>query len=137
MISVLMPVYNTNPSFLREAIDSCLFQTIEDYEIVIVDNDSTDKQTIEILGEYSSQNKISIYKCKREDDKNNISMALNMGLKNCNYSLVARMDSDDIMFHDRLEKQIDYMDKNPEVDILGAQIKVFPNNYTTNHPQGS
>jgi len=135
MISILMPVYNTNPNFLKEAIDSCLAQTIENYEIIIVDNASTNRETLKVLAEYSNEDKIKLYNCSREEDKNNISIALNTGLKNCTYDLVARMDSDDVMFHDRLERQVKYMNKNTDVDILGAQMKVFPDNYTTNHPR--
>jgi len=135
MISILIPVYNTKPDFLIKCINSCLSQTIDDYEIVIVDNGSTDNETIGVLTECSKESKINIYNCAQQEGKNNISIALNMGLRNCNHNLVARMDSDDIMFHDRLERQLDYMNKNPEVDILGAQIRVFPDNYTTNHPK--
>lgn len=134
MISVLMPVYNTDPTFLAGAIESCLHQTIEDYEIIIIDNESDNPETLNVLSIYSKKDKIKIYVCPREKDKNNISIALNMGLEKSKYNIIARMDSDDLMFHDRLEKQVRYMQENPEVDIVGAQMKIIPDNYYTNHP---
>lgn len=135
MISVLIPVYNTPAKFIRESINSSLKQTINDYEIIIVDNGSTSEETKTALSEYLDNDKVSIFHCEQQDGKNNISIALNLGLSKCNYEFVARMDSDDIMFHDRLQKQLDFMNKNPDADIIGAQIKVFPDNYVTRHPK--
>lgn len=133
MISVLIPVWNTPPIYLKECIDSCLFQTIQDYEIVIVDNESNSQHTLDLLNQYKSNDKIKVFTCPRQEGKKNLSVALNYGLKYCKYNLVARMDSDDIMIYDRLQKQRDYMLSNKDVDILGGQIYVFPHNYSTNH----
>jgi glycosyltransferase involved in cell wall biosynthesis len=135
MISVLMPVYNTKAEMLIESIKSCLFQSINDYEIILVDNGSTDRQTLETIKQFSNNKKINIFNCPRQQGKNNISLALNLGLSRCKNDLVARMDSDDIMLYDRLEKQVNCMNKNKNIDILGAQMKVFPEGYTTNHPK--
>jgi len=135
MISVLMPVYNTKSDYLFEAIKSTLFQSIANYEVIVVDNESTNKDTLHVLNNFSNNEKVKIFKCLRQEGRNNISIALNHGLNQCKYDLVARMDSDDIMLYDRLEKQFNYMTENIDVDILGAQIKVFPDGYVTNHPK--
>ncbi len=135
MISVLIPVFNTPRHFLEDCINSCLHQTLKDYELVIVDNGSTNQETIDVLNSISDNKKINIFNCPRQEGKNNISIAMNLGLKNSKYDLVARMDSDDIMLHDRLEKQINFMNQNINIDIVGAQMKVFPDNYITNHPR--
>ncbi len=134
MISVLIPVWNTPSVYLKECIESCLFQTIQDYEIVVIDNDSDAIATINTLNEYRNNEKINIFKCPRQEGKKNLSIALNFGLKHCKYNFVARMDSDDIMCYDRLEKQRDYMLSNESIDVLGGQIFVFPDGYSTAHP---
>ena len=88
MISVLIPVYNTNPDFLKQCLDSCLYQTIEDYEIVIVNNGTTNKETLDILSQYSKEDKIKLFNCPREEGKKNLSIALNYGLEKCKFELV-------------------------------------------------
>lgn len=133
MISILMPVYNTNSYDLHNSIDSCLEQTFKNFEIIIVNNSSNLDETIKTLDHYSANNKIKIFNCERHFDEKNISNALNCGLEKCSYDLVARMDSDDIMLPERLEKQYAYMLENSNVDILGTQI-IINNLNITNHP---
>lgn len=120
MISVLIPVYNTEALFLEQCVGSVLNQTEQNFEVVIVDNQSNIVKTIEMLEKLSGHEKIKVVKCQREDGKKNLSVALNFGLQHCQYDLVARMDSDDIMAPDRLEKQLKYMQEN-DTDILGGQ----------------
>lgn len=134
MISILMPVFNTKKEFLIQSINSCLKQTFKEFEIIIVNNESTLEETIDTLEFFKNNKKIKIFDCPRKDKKKNLSVALNFGLNLCKYEYIARMDSDDIMMPDRLEKQIKYMLENPEVDILGGQIYIIPNNTRTNHP---
>jgi len=122
MISILMPVYNTEPIFLKSCLESIERQTFKYYETIVVDNESDNLETLEILNKYKNQEKIKLYTCKRKVGRRNISRALNYGLKKCKYEFVARMDSDDIMVDDRLQKQLIYMISNPEVDICGGQV---------------
>ena len=135
MISVLIPVYNTNPLHLKECLESCLFQTIDDYEIVIVDNGSDNVNTLNLLKQIEKQEKVRLFVCPRQENKKNLSVALNYGLSKCKFNLVARMDSDDVMCHDRLEKQKKYLDLYTDVDIVGGQIKIFPQGTKTRHPE--
>ena len=134
MISVLIPVYNTKPAHLKECVLSCLYQTIDNYEIVIVDNGSDNLATLNILKEFEKQEKIRLFSCPRQQGKKNLSVALNYGLQRCKFDLVARMDSDDIMCHDRLEKQKKFLDNNSNIDIVGGQIKIFPTGIKSKHP---
>ena len=135
MVSILMPVYNTPKGFLISSLESCLNQTIDDYEIVVIDNGSSGIDTISILYEYASKHtKVKFYRCPRQRAKKNLSVALNYGLTKCKYNLVARMDSDDLMAPDRLEKQLSYMRGNPNVDILGGQILILQTRSITHHP---
>ena len=121
-VSVLMSVYNTQEEYLREAIDSILNQTYKDFEFVIVDDGSTNNAP-EILKEY--QNKDSRIKVVKGEHKG-LASGLNLGWSNCCGEYIARMDSDDISRPNRLEKQVEFMEKNPEIGILGAAIETFP-----------
>lgn len=135
MISILLPVYNTETLFLTECIESILNQTFQEFEIIIVNNESTNLDTLKTLIAYEHNPKLKIVKCKRETNKKNLSIALNYGLKNCTYEYVARMDADDIMLPERLEKQYNYMQNNEYVDILGTQLKnMYGDQHETHHP---
>ena len=135
MISVLLPVYNTKAEELLDCINSILNQTFQNFEIVIVNNQSTNDDTIKVLNDLNKISRIVIHTVSREHNKKNLSIALNRGLQICKYNYIARMDSDDIMFPDRLEKQINYMINNPKVDILGCQLKnMFGDQHVTSHP---
>lgn len=135
MISVIIPNYNTNISFFQECIDSVVNQTFKHYEIIIIDNGSEQKN-IEIYKKYISKinKEIRFIESNRQLNKKNLSIALNLGIKESKYNLVARMDSDDIMLPTRLQKQFDYFQDN-EVDILGGQLEYLHNNQTTSHPK--
>ena len=135
MISILIPVYNTPANYLKDCLESCITQSFPDYEIVVVDNGSTNLETLDILNFYKLQKKINLFHCPRKKQKKNLSIALNYGLKKCKYNLVARMDSDDVMLKNRLKLQYDYFFKNKEVDILGGQIRIFPGDTSTNHKE--
>lgn len=122
-ISVLMPVYNTDESFLRESIESILNQTLENFEFIIINDGSTTNAEDIILS----------YKDPRINyvvNENNLGLikTLNKGLGLANGEYIARMDADDISLSDRLEKQLSFMESNPDVDILGTWFKCFPRN---------
>lgn len=122
MISVLIPVYNTPKNFLLECFSSIENQTFQNYEVIIVNNDSDKQETNEVLEIYSRKDKFFVFDCPKQKNKRGISCALNLGLEKCTYEHVARMDSDDRMLPERLQKQISYMFLNPEVDICGTQM---------------
>jgi glycosyltransferase involved in cell wall biosynthesis len=118
-IAVLMPVYNAE-KFLKEAIDSVLQQTYKNLSLVLVNDGSSD----------SSENIILSYSDPRivylKNEKNSgIVAALNKGLENIQCEYIARMDADDIAAPDRLQKQKDFMDKNPSVGVCGCFYKMF------------
>jgi glycosyltransferase involved in cell wall biosynthesis len=128
MISILIPIYNTPIKFIKECFSSIEKQTYKEYEVIIV-NDGSNKKVTNYLNKVKKEN-WHVYHV----EKSGISKALNFGLSKCKYNLVARMDSDDIMLENRLEKQMDFINKN-EVDILGSQIESFGfYTGTTQHP---
>jgi glycosyltransferase involved in cell wall biosynthesis len=116
-VSVLMPAYNAR-RYLAEAIDSILAQTFRDFELVIVDDGSTD-DTPEILKRYAAQEpRVRIV----SRPNTGISGALNDGLETCRAPLVARMDADDVAEPQRLERQVAYMDAHADCVLLGSDV---------------
>ena len=125
-ISVLMPVYNGcrngSDSFLRQAIESILNQTFENFEFVIVNDGSTDG-TSHVLNDYANRD----YRIKVINNSSNMKImkSLNIGLDNCTASYVARQDADDISTVTRLEVQKKFMDDRPETALCGTGMYVI------------
>src|SRR6186713_3066927 len=102
-LTVLMPVYNAE-RFLAAAIDSILNQSFTDFEFLIIDDCSSDN-SVNIITSYKDP-RILLY----QNEKNlGISATLNKGIELASTDLVARMDSDDISYPDRLQKQVDFI----------------------------
>ena len=102
MVSVLMPVYNAE-RYLEAAIDSILDQTLRDFELIVVDDGSTDA-TAAIVARYASQDgRVKFI----QQNHGGHSAALNLGLRHCRHPWVAIMDADDIALPRRLERQLE------------------------------
>lgn len=122
-ISVVMPVYNTDEKYLREAIESILNQTYKNFEFIIINDGSTNDAEDIILSYRDSR----ILYIKNEQNLGLIK-TLNKALYMAKCEYIARMDSDDISLPTRFEKQVDFLDKNPDVDILGTWFNCIPRN---------
>lgn len=122
--SVLMSVYKKeNPNYLAQSIDSILNQTLLAHEIIVVEDGPLPQQLKDILDEFFIKNE-SVKLVKLEKNVG-LGRALNEGLKYCKYSLVARMDSDDIAKSNRFEKQINYLETHADVAVVGSNIDEF------------
>ena len=121
-VSVLIPVYNCE-STLERALDSVANQTYRDFEVVIVNNKCTDG-SMDIVQKFVDKMDIKIVTC----DIQGIVPSLNTGLRNCEGNWIARQDGDDYWYPDKLQKQIDFLEKNPTVQILGTQIRLLDEN---------
>lgn len=119
-ISVVMPTYNTDVSILKEAVDSILNQTFKDFEFIIIDDGSTNS-SIEYLNSLQDQR----VKIIRNDTNIGITKSLNIGLRAAKGKYIARMDSDDIAFPDRFEKQYAFMESHPDVFVCGTKVRYF------------
>ncbi|MFT7137553.1 MAG: hypothetical protein ACI80I_003568 [Akkermansiaceae bacterium] len=119
-VSVLMPVYN-GEAYLHPAVQSILSQSESDFEFLIVDDGSTD-QSREILKKYAVQNP-----CIRLlfRDHDGLVPALNYGIAQARAPFIARMDADDIALPDRLIKQADMMEVNPQIGVLGTHVQAI------------
>ena len=102
LVSVIMGNYNTPVSYLRESIDSILAQTYTDFELIIVDDASTDDSPA-VLESYDDPRIRILY----NEENLGLAKSLNRALDICRGEFVARMDSDDICLPERFEKQAD------------------------------
>lgn len=128
-ISVLMPVYNTKEKYLREAIESIINQTFGDFEFIII-NDGSENNVEEVILSYKDKR----IKYVKNDYNKGLIFTLNLGLELMQGEYLARMDSDDISLSERLEKQLDFMEKNPEIGISGTWTKFLFKNQIVKHP---
>lgn len=120
--SVLIPVSNKETiENLKRCLDSVFNQTLKPNEVVLVKDGILRKELNELLKKY----KLKIIELKKH---RGIGYALNVGIKNCKYNLIARMDSDDISLPDRFELQIKRFSENKDLKILGGQILEFEDN---------
>lgn len=121
-VTVLMSVYN-GEKYLRQAVDSILNQTFNDFEFLIINDGSTDR-TVEILQSYHDP-RIKII----NNEKNvGLTRSLNKGLKLAKGEYIARMDADDVSLPTRLERQISFLDRNKEVGLLGTGWYIIDEN---------
>jgi len=119
MLSVLLSVYyKEKPSYLRIALESIFNQSYLPSEVIIVKDGPLSTELNEILDDYS--NKYEIIKLINIATNQGLSNALNIGLSKCSFELVARMDTDDICSLNRFEKQINFLNNNPSVDLVGS-----------------
>jgi glycosyltransferase involved in cell wall biosynthesis len=129
-LSILMPTYN-NSAYLAEAIDSILGQTFTNFEFLIVDDGSTDASP-QILADYAAKD--SRIRIIRNEVNQKIAASLNHGLNEARADLIARMDSDDVSLPFRLEKQVAFMDAQPDVIVSGGHFKEYETNIVVNKP---
>jgi glycosyltransferase involved in cell wall biosynthesis len=121
VITVLMPAYNAGP-YISEAIHSVLQQSFTDFELLIINDGSTD-ETENIIRSFADKRIVLINKFHE-----GISRALNMGLWYAKGKYIARFDADDICFPERLQKQIDFLESHPEYIITGSDAEYILEN---------
>lgn len=126
LVSWLMPVYNSE-KYIRRAIDSMFNQTYENFNMIIIVDGCTDNTAV-ICEEYAARdNRVHIY----YNEKNlGVAASLNRGLNLCDGKYIARMDSDDMSYPERLEKQVTFMEGNHEVGVLGTQCRQIGDTYS-------
>jgi glycosyltransferase involved in cell wall biosynthesis len=117
-ISVVLAVYN-GERYLKEAIESILGQTFANFEFLIIDDGSTDR-TREIIRSYQDPR----IRLVVNETNEGLTRTLNRGLRLARGEFIARQDADDISEQERFEKQVAFMDANPEVALLGTQCIV-------------
>jgi len=112
-VSVVMPIFNEE-NHVAAAIESILSQSLGDFELIIINDGSTDN-SIDVITRYND-NRISII------NKHNSGVAdsLNIGISTAKASLIARMDADDMCDHNRLSIQTRFLDSHPDLALVGS-----------------
>ena len=130
-ISVIMPVYNAE-KYVAEAIKSILNQTYDDFELIII-NDASQDKSLEIIKSFDDS------RIKLLNNKTNLgcTISLNKGIKIAKGEYIARMDSDDISLPERFSKQIDYLEKNPRISVVGTYLISIDENGNENKPKAN
>ena len=118
LISVILSIYN-GEKYLKEAIESILSQSYNNFEFIIVNDGSTDR-SLEIINTYNDERIVLISRENR-----GLIESLNEGIKRAKGKYIARMDADDISLPNRLEEQIRFMKKNIDIGVCGTAIIGF------------
>jgi len=121
LVSVIIPVHN-GEKYIKESIDSCINQTYQYIEIIVVDDKSEDR-TLEILKEYGE--KITVLPVEKQNGLGNV---INIGIRKSQGKYIARMDADDFMYPTRIQKQVEYLESNPNCVAIGGQIDIIDEN---------
>lgn len=121
VVTVLMPVYNAE-KYIGVSIDSMLKQTLRNFVLLIIDDGSTD-DTAGIIASYTDSRIRNI----RNEQNRGVLKSLNLGIELSNTPFIARMDADDIAVPERLEWQVDFMKKNPQIGVSGGLFRMFGN----------
>lgn len=117
-VSFLLPTYNSE-KYLIQCMNSIFNQTFQDFEVLIVDDASTDA-TRQILESYQDE-RIRII----DGPNKGLAAALNVGIKEAKGEYIARIDADDIALPNRLEKQVNYLDNHKDISIVGSWQEHF------------
>lgn len=124
-ISVILPVYN-GQDYLTEAIDSVLSQSFSDFELIIVNDGSTDGSAaiIEKLGD----SRIRFF----QQSNKGLAATLNRAISLARGAYIARQDQDDVCLPSRFERQVAFLDANPDVGMVGTSAEIRVGNERTN-----
>lgn len=124
--SVLMSIYiKERPEYLRQCLNSLDSQTLKASEVILVEDGCLSNDLHEVIESFrESLNIISV----KLNVNNGLAIALNEGLKYCNHTLIARMDSDDICLKNRFKKQVEFMLQNPDIAVSSCSLNEFNDN---------
>lgn len=125
-LAVILPVYNTQ-QYLATCLDSLLNQTFKDFCILAVNDASTDDSG-QILEDYAKKDqRLRVYHFDTNQGDPAVTQFAMQLTHYMKIDYVARMDADDICLPERFEKQIDYLDKHIDIDVLGSNMYCFSN----------
>lgn len=116
-VSVVMPIFKHSEEMLTSAIYSILDQTFSDFELIIIDG-SSDENNFNIISKINDK-RIRYFKIKGYIN------SLNFGIEQARGEYIARMDSDDISYPQRLEEQVNFLDNNLDVSLCSTLVEYF------------
>jgi glycosyltransferase involved in cell wall biosynthesis len=124
LVSILVPVFNVE-RYVSQALESIARQTYSNLQVIVVDDCSTDG-TREIVEQFCQRDKR--FQLIRNPTNLRIVKALNKALEHARGAFIARCDGDDVMAPDRIEQQLNYLNRHPEVDLVGCSLKFIDEN---------
>jgi glycosyltransferase involved in cell wall biosynthesis len=123
-VSVIIPFLNAK-KYLKEAVESVFAQTYKDWELLLVDDGSTDN-SMEIAIDYVKQYPEKVrYLCHKGHNNRGISSSRNLGNRHAQGEFIALLDSDDIYLPEKLEQQVSILDLHPEADALFGETQYW------------
>jgi glycosyltransferase involved in cell wall biosynthesis len=120
-ISIILPFFNAEKTLFR-ALDSIAEQDLQDFECILVDNNSTDESRAIARNFCLNSHRFTLI----EQSRRGVVYAHNAGMALSQGKYIARMDADDWMFPDRLKHQFKYLENNPEIDVVAGQAEYIP-----------
>lgn len=127
-VSVIMATYKEDEKFLREAIESILGQSYDNFEFIIIIDNPENNLHIEIIKDYmKNDSRIKMY---INEVNIGLTKTLNKGLSLAQGKYICRMDADDISYSNRIEKEINYLENN-KLDLIGGGTKIINENGET------
>lgn len=124
VVSVIMPVFN-GESYVAQAIESVLCQTYPHYEILIVDDGSRDGSAA-ILDRFQKQNPEKIRVFRHDRGKNRgVAFSRNLAVGHARGTYLAFLDQDDLWLPEKLERQVDFMERNPEIGLTYTRAEIL------------
>ncbi|WGL29293.1 glycosyltransferase [Pectobacterium brasiliense] len=119
-VSVVMANYRTDEKLFFDSLNSILEQTYSNIEIIIVDDGSGDDYINDVYKKTEIFDNVKIIKNSRNCG---LAAALNTGIKNASGEFIARMDTDDFSYPQRIEKQVNFLLEHPEIDVVGSYAR--------------
>lgn len=133
-VSVILPVFNAE-NYLKDSIQSILNQSYRNYEVIAVDDGSSDN-SLAILRQYEEE--LPNFKVIVNQENKGNSFTLNQAIDASKGEYTMRMDADDIIDDDKIKKQVTFLAKNPDIDVVGCGYHRITNNgeilFTRNVP---
>ena len=122
LVSVILPTYNTKPEMLLESVNSILKQSFKNLELIIVDDGSNRIDNYDYLLSVICDSRVKIYK---NHENSGVAFSLNRAIDLTNGELIFRMDSDDIAKKNRIKYTVNYLEKHPEINVVGSFASSF------------
>lgn len=136
LISVVMPARNAAAT-LAESLESLATQSFKDFELVLV-NDGSSDETVAIAESFAARLNLRLV---HHESSHGVARSINDGLAQSDSEFVARLDSDDLAQPERLARQLEFLRANPQVGVCGTHVLVFSReheqSFVLNHPTGS
>lgn len=117
LVSILLPVYNCE-KYLASSVESILNQSFSDFELIIVNDGSTDN-TLQIIKTFTDHRIVLV-----DQMNQGLAKALNNGIKLSRGKYIARQDADDLSYKERLLKQVNYLDTHAHVGLVGTWARI-------------